>query len=305
VLVLLLTVVIWAANNVVAKLILREASPLLVALVRFTLAGFLFHLPVFLFLHRGEQRFSRSDWRRVLLLGVVGVTGSLVLNLMALRTTPATDVAVYNLTTPLFVLLLARVFFGERLTRSRIAGIVAAFAGAVLLAVGGAVGLGGGDLQGAIFVLTGSLIWSGYTLLGKELLARRSPLLLLSAVNLGALVAIWPVAGLFGAWAELPEVSSWSPQAWWAMAYLVLLMSTTSQLFYIMSIRDLHSSQVSALLYTGPLFTALISAVTIGELPTITTVVAGLLILAGVVLVNRRGGVRSAPRVRPSPASRP
>ncbi len=85
--------VIWAANNVVAKLIVREASPLLVALVRFTLAGLFFHLPVFLFLHRGEQRLNRDDAVRVVLLGAVGVAGSLVLSLMALRTTPATDVA--------------------------------------------------------------------------------------------------------------------------------------------------------------------------------------------------------------------
>ena len=292
--VLLITVVIWAANNVVAKLILREASPLLVALVRFTLAGLLFHLPVFLLLHRGEQRLSRNDAVRVLLLGVVGVAGSLVLSLLALRTTPATDVAVYNLTTPLFFLLLARIFFKERLNRERLIGIAAAFIGAAVLAIGGAVGLGGGDLLGAFYVLAGSLIWAGYTLLSKEILARRSPLLLLSAVNLAALVAIWPLGGVFGTLDELPSVLSWSPVAWLAMAYLVLLMSTTSQFLYIRSIRDLHSSQVSALLYTGPLFTALIAAFTIGEVPTVSTVVAGLLILAGVVMVNRRPAARSS-----------
>ncbi|MBA2450336.1 MAG: DMT family transporter [Chloroflexi bacterium] len=291
---LLLTVLIWAGNNIVSKIILLEASPILVALVRFTLAGLLFYLPVFLTLHRGEQRFARGDWPRLLLLGTVGVAGSLLLHLLGLRTTPATDAAIYSLMTPLFVLVLARLWFGERLNRVRMLGIAAALLGAALLAIGGAAGLGGGDLQGPLFLLSGSLVWSGYTVLSKEVLARRSPLLVLAAANLGAMAVIWPLAGLLGVWAELPRVLSWSPAAWGVMAYLVILMSMTSQWLYVRSLRDLRTSQVSALLYTQPLFTALMAAAVLGELPTSVTVVAGLLILAGVWLVNR-----------PMPARRP
>ena len=292
---LLITVVIWASNNIVSKIILREASPVLVALIRFTLAGLFFYLPVFLALHRGEQRFARSDWPRLLLLGMVGVTGSLVFSLLGLKTTPATDAAIYSLTTPLFVLVLARLWFGERLEPARMLGIGAAFLGAALLAIGGAVGLGGGDLQGALFLLGGSLIWSGYTLLSKEVLARRSPLLVLAAANLGAMVAIWPVAGLLGVWSELPSVLTWSPAAWLVMLYLIALMSTTSQWLYVRSLRDLRTGQVSALLYTQPLFTALIAAAVLGELPTPVTIVAGLLIVAGVWLVNRPAARQPAP----------
>jgi drug/metabolite transporter (DMT)-like permease len=92
-------------------------------------------------------------------------------------------------------------------------------------------------------------------------------------------------------------VLTWSPAAWLVMLYLVGLMSTTSQWLYVRSLRDLRTSQVSALLYTQPLFTALIAAAVLGELPTPVTIVAGLLIVAGVWLVNR-------PAVRqPSPAA--
>ena len=88
---LLLAVVIWAANNSLSKIILHEASPVLIALVRFTLAGLLFYLPVFFILHRGDQRFARADWPRLILLGAVGVAGSLVFSLLGLRTTPLTE----------------------------------------------------------------------------------------------------------------------------------------------------------------------------------------------------------------------
>src|SRR5439155_15419805 len=86
-----LTILIWASNNVVAKVIMRESSPVMVALLRFTLAGLLFYLPVFLTLHRGEQRFSRREWPRLVFIGAVGTTGSLLLYLLGLRTTPANE----------------------------------------------------------------------------------------------------------------------------------------------------------------------------------------------------------------------
>ena len=289
---LLLTVVVWASNNIVTKIILREASPGLVALVRFTLAGLLFYLPVFLTLHRGDQQFSRGDWPRLLLLGSVGVVGSLVLSLLGLRTTPATDTSVYQLTTPLFVLALAWLWFGERLNRVRATGIVAAFLGAALLAIGSAAGFGGGDLPGAVLILSSSIIWSGYTLLSKEILARRSPLLVLATANLVAMVAVWPVGGLLGVWDELPRVLDWSQSAWLVMAYNVCLMSMVSQWLYVRSIRDLRASQVSALLYTQPLFTALMAAAALGEVPSLLTLASGALILSGVWLVNRPIGRR-------------
>ena len=299
---LLVTVIIWASNNIVTKLILREASPGLVALVRFTLAGLLFYLPVFLALHRGEQRFARGDWPRLVLLGAVGVTGSLVLNLIGLRTTPATDTAVYQLTTPLYVVTLAWLLFGERMNRARAAGIAAAFLGAALLAVGSAAGFGGGDLPGALFVLASSVLWSGYTLLSKEVLARRSPLLVLATANLVAMVAIWPIGGLLGVWSELPHVPEWSMTAWLVMAYNVSLMSMASQWLYVRALRDLRASQVSALLYTQPLFTALMAAAALSEIPSVLTLVSGALILAGIWLVNRPTGRARLPAAPASSA---
>jgi drug/metabolite transporter (DMT)-like permease len=299
---LVLTIAIWSGHATVAKIIMREASPMLVAQVRFTLAGLFFFLPVFITLHRGEQRFSRSDWIGVLLLGVGGVGGSMLFYLLGLQTTPATDAAIYNLTTPLFVLVLARVWFGERLTVPRVLGIAVAFCGAAILVTGGSVGLGGGDLRGALYILVSALLWAGYTLLSKSLLARRSPLLVLAAASLAAMVAVWPMSGVFGVWAELPRVLTWSPTAWLIMLYLVVLMSMVSQWLYVLSIRDLHTSQVSALLYSGPFFTAVIAGVVLDERPTAITLLAGLLILGGVWLVNRPARTR-LPAATPTPAA--
>jgi drug/metabolite transporter (DMT)-like permease len=291
---LALTILIWSSNNIVGKMILREASPMMIALLRFTLAGLLFYLPVFLLLHRGEQRFSRADWQRLFLLGTAGTLGSLVFYLVGLRTTPAVEAGIYQVTTPLFVLVIARLWLGERLGRARIAGLTLATFGAAFLASGGgAVGLAGGDPLGVLFILTSNLTWAGYTILTKELLARRSPLLVVAAANLIATLMAWPAAALLGTLSELPSVLAWSPTAWLVMLYLVAFMSTSSQWLYLRCLREVPASQASAMLNLMPLFTAVMAAVFLGELPTLVTLAGGLAILAGVWLVNRPRGVRA------------
>ena len=298
---LALTIVIWSSNNIVGKLIMREASPMMVALLRFTLAGLFFYLPVFLVLHRGEQRFTTGEWQRLALLGIVGTLGSLVLYLMGLRTTPAVEAGIYQVTSPLFVVLLAWAWLGERLSRGRLLGVaIATLGAAVLVTGGGAIGLGGGDLPGALFILGSNLTWAGYTILIKELLARRSPLLVVAATNLIAALAIWPLAALSGTLAELPSVANWSPSAWLMMLYLVAFMSTSSQWLYLRCLREIPASQASTFMNLMPFFTAIEAAIFLGELPTPLTIGSGLLILLGVWLVNRPRRARPRPSV-PTP----
>jgi drug/metabolite transporter (DMT)-like permease len=292
---LVLTVAIWSSNNIVSKVIMQEASPPMVALVRFTLAGVFFYLPVFLALHHGRARFTKAEWPRLAVLGVVGTAGSLVLYLLGLKTIPATEAGIYQVTLPLFTVVIAWLWLGERLSRGRTVGVLLAAVGASALATGGAVGTGGGDpsgsptssMPGAFFILGSNLTWSVYTIVSKEILKRRSPLLVLAAANLLAAVAIWPAAGLLGVWPELPNVLNWSPTAWIVMLYLVALMSTSSQWLYVRCLREVRASQASASLYLMPFFTAIMAAVFLGEQPTPLTLIAGLLILVGVGLVNR------------------
>jgi drug/metabolite transporter (DMT)-like permease len=212
------------------------------------------------------------------------------------------EAGIYQVTTPLFAVVIAWAWLGERLSRGRLLGVAVATLGALVLVTGGgAAGLGGGDLPGALFILGSNLTWAGYTILIKELLARRSPLLVVAATNLIAAVAILPLAALFGTLGELPSLASWSPSAWMILVYLVAFMSTSSQWLYLRCLREIPASQASAFMNLMPFFTALEAAVFLGELPTPLTIGAGLLILLGVWLVNRPR--RAAPRPRSARAA--
>jgi drug/metabolite transporter (DMT)-like permease len=299
-----LVVLIWAGNTIVGKVMMREASPLLISLVRFSLMGLLFYLPAFLLLHRGAQRFTREEWVRVIVMGLVGTTGSQVLYMFGLRLTQATDAGIYQIVTPIFVVLIAWVWLGERLSRMRVAGIFLAAFGSLLLATGGGiVSVAGSEPLGAALIILSNLCWSFYTVLSKKVLARRSPLLVLAAANLVAGVAIWPISIAAGVLPELPGVLHWSPTAWLMLGYLTLLTGSSSQWLYFWSIREIGPSRVAAMLYLKPVFNGLLAAVFLAEAPTWLTFLCGGIILLGVWLVNRpqRAQVRQ-PAERPARA---
>jgi drug/metabolite transporter (DMT)-like permease len=292
-----LVVLLWAGNTIVSKYILREASPVLISLVRFQLVGVLFYIPVFLLLWRAGQRLTRREWPLLILLGLVGTTGSQVLFMIGLLTTPATEAGIYQIVTPIFVVLIAWLWIGERLSLTRIAGIGLACVGSVVLITdGGALALGGGDVLGSLLIMASNAAWAVYTVLSKRLVTRRSPLLVLTAANLTAMVAMWPIAGLMGVFDELPRVLEWSPTAWLVMVYLVAITGTLSQWLYQWTIRELGPSRVSAALYLKPVFVAALAVAFLAEEPTLVTLLSGLTILAGVWLVNRPRAPRAAER---------
>jgi drug/metabolite transporter (DMT)-like permease len=287
---LVLTMVMWSGNAIVSKIIMREASPVLVSMLRFTLAGLFFFLPVFLALHRGSQRFTRQEWPRVILLGAFGTAGSQALFMLGLNLIPATEAGIYQVTTPVFVVLIAWLWLHEGLSRLRAAGIVVAFLGATLLLTGGGgIALGTGHPLGALLMIMSDICWAWYTVMSKPVMTHRSPLLVLSAACLVAMITLWPASALLGVLPELPSVVNWSWQAWAVMAYLVFVQGTCSQWLYAWTIRELGPSRVSAAMYLKPLFIALMAIPFLGEEPTWLTVVSGVLILGGVWLVNRRG----------------
>jgi drug/metabolite transporter (DMT)-like permease len=284
---LLMTTAIWAGSNVVGKVILREASPLSVLMVRFTLATALFYLPAFLILHRGSGRFSHRQWGRVLVVGVLGA-GSQILMLIGLSVTAASEAGIYASIGPVFVAALAYLCFRDSLQRRQVIGIAVAMLGAITLATGGAdLQIGPGGLVGASLILGSALLWSGYTLLSHDLLVGRDPLLVVAAANLVAAIAIWSVAGWFGGWSDLGQILSWSPGSWLAMAYLVLMLSIASQCLYLEAVRDLPSARVAALLYLTPVFSTVLAVVFLEERPGLLMIGAGGVILLGVWLANQ------------------
>src|SRR3954466_754627 len=196
-LILLVTLVLWSGNWIVARAVRNDISPGLATVGR-VLIVITILLP---FTWRGLKQklpqLSRRDWLIIALLGLAGGGPHLGFQWLGLHFTAAASGTLSLSTTPIFILLLG-VVLGEHIRTRQWIGVAISFCGVALIATQGnpgALSFNVGDL----LALTSMVMWSGYTV---TLARRRDPLSVLELLTLicafGALFMIpWLVIEAF------------------------------------------------------------------------------------------------------------
>jgi drug/metabolite transporter (DMT)-like permease len=196
--VLLVTLVLWSGNWIVARAVRDDISPALATVGRvliviavllpFTLAG----------LRRKLPALTRRDWTIIALLGLAGGGPHVALQWLGLHYTTAASGVLYLSTTPVFILLM-QIPLGERITMRQWTGVAISFAGVAIIATQGnphALTFNIGDLC----ALASMMMWAGYTVLLGQ---RRDPLGVIELLTLvcsfgGLFMLPWLVAEAAG-----------------------------------------------------------------------------------------------------------
>lgn len=212
-----------------------------------------------------------------------GILGPVLL-LMGIEQMPAHQAGLLSNTETFFTVILAVLFFGDRLRRRDALAIVALIAGAAMVA-----GLTPATPMGIVFILAGALMWAVDNNVTQRL-SKRDPL---SIAAIKGLVA-GPVNLLIAAAMDisLPRGAATLGLA----AVIGLLTVGFSLVLFIYGLRHLGASRVSGLFATAPAFTVLISWLFLNESPTAWVIGGGALMFAGTILI-----LRSAPALKKEP----
>src|SRR6185369_7086192 len=152
---LVLTTFFWGGSFLFSKLGLREIPPTLFVFFRFTLAA----LIMLLAFHRRLDRLDRSTLRRGFIVGLaLGLTN--ISFVFGVKGTSISRAGVLNNLFVLFIPLITKVIWRDRIGRVNLLGIALAVAGIWLLATGGGVGFNRGDLISTVcaFFIAGHII---------------------------------------------------------------------------------------------------------------------------------------------------
>jgi drug/metabolite transporter (DMT)-like permease len=222
------------------------------------------------------------DWGVVALLGLLGNTlfhASLITGIH--RTSPANGAILVALS-PLLAALLARLLYGEPLGARRLAGIVLGFAGVALIVAHG--GHGPGSLVGDLLCLGASLAWALYTVIGKPLLARATPLAVTTWATCIGVIPLLP----FGA-SGLAEVrwSALSTGQWFLLAYLSMGTIALANLLWYVALARTATARVVAFSFFIPVVATTIGILAGQETVTVSLVLGAVAVLAGVALALR------------------
>lgn len=293
--------VLWGASWPAGRVIAQAMPPLAAAALRFLLAVLVL-LP---WMYRsgafaGLKHWPRQRWLGMVAAGAVGVFGYAAFFLIGLQHIPSGKAALVITLNPVVTLLLAAWLFQERINRVIGAGMLLAAAGAVTVITQGRplALLDGGVGVGELLILGCVACWVGYTLIARWLLTgvdALSATTISSCIGavmlLVASLAVEGTAGLQGAFRS-------GPQAWGAMAFLVLGATVLAYAWYFDGVKALGAGAASGYITLVPVFGVVFSALLLGETIDRFMLLGGTMAVAGTAVMN--WGRRSAPAAPPA-----
>jgi len=167
---------IWGVNFSIVKIALTDLAPLSFNSLRFSLASLF--LIAFLLIRERNLSVRKEDLWRLVLLGLIGNTIYQFLFINGISRTTAGNSSLILATTPIFVAVLSWILRVEKVQLRVWCGVLLSSLGIVLISLGAGkpLSMSSQSLIGDLFVLTGTICWSTYTVLSKPLLQRYSPL---------------------------------------------------------------------------------------------------------------------------------
>ncbi len=291
-LLLIAAVVIWGISFVATKLCLEYLTPPQIIAARLILA-----LPV-MFAVAGIKKLSfgfiRQYWKLTLGCGLV-LVAHLLIQIEGMKTTTATNTVWLITTIPVFILIFAFVFLGERITLRQGAGTaLAAFGVLVLVSRGNLGSLEFIKSYGDWMVLASCITWTIYTVLGKKI-ADSPPLAVTTAILAVAAIVVVPptlIQSGTAVYFTLP------PKIIIALLYLGIFCFGLAYWFWIEALKRKPAGKVGAYLYLEPLSTMIVAPMILDESITTSLIGGGIMVIIGVWLVEKRGKGLSLMRFR-------
>ncbi len=270
----------FGMSFVATKIALRGFEPLLIALLRFTLAGGI--LWALWRLRPTRERLTRADAGRLALMGFVSLTIYFSFENIGIAHTSASAAAILIATIPIFVAVLNEFTLHERNAARQWVGIGLSFAGIAALVLLGGSG-GGGGVLGNLLVLAASLSAGVYSIMARSLLAHRSALYVTTFQNLFGAAFMLPLALIEAA---VVGVRQPRPDAVGGVLFLTVVCSVLAYLLLNYAFRFIEASRLSVFINLTPIVGVAFAFVVLGERFSAGQAVAAAVVVAGVWLTN-------------------
>jgi drug/metabolite transporter (DMT)-like permease len=272
--------VVWGSTYLGIELAVRTMPPFLMASMRFLIAGPLLYVWATRRGDRSDRPTARHWLSAFLIAAPMLAIGNAAVG-WAEQTIDTGTASLIIASVPLWMALLDRVFYAQRLARTMVIGLIVGFGGVGLLVAPG--GSGAGDSR-AILLVFSSLAWALGSLYSRQAPQPQRPLVA-AAMQMTAGGLILAVVSAVSGEASGFHVSQVSLESWLGLAYLVVAGSLTAYTAYMWLLREVPTSLVGTYAYVNPVVAVMLGTVVLGEPLTWRMLVGGGVILASVALI--------------------
>jgi drug/metabolite transporter (DMT)-like permease len=285
-LLLALAVLCWAGNFVVGRWLRLSAPPVALTFWRWTVA--LAVLAPFTFSHlRGQWRGIRRSWKILCLLALFATVLQHIPIYWGLRDTTATNAALLNATSPIFIALASVTLLRHRPSAIAICGSLISFAGVLVIVSRGSLGalraleLNSGDA----WILLSALSWAGYTVCLRWRPAELRGLDLLTLIAAASVAMLGPLCVIEAAAGRVlvPTVESIA-----GIAYVGIVASVLAYIGWNHGVAQIGPARAGPFMYLMLVYTPILSILFLGERVELFHLAGATLIIAGIYLATIR-----------------
>lgn len=285
---LTMSALVWGGSIVGQKLALGAFSAVETSLFR-GIGALAILIPLWWWTEGGRTTFTARDLKLLSLLGL-GVLGNHLLTLFGLRYVGASTAGVLIGASPVITALLSSLLVRDIPFRKVAGGCAVSFAGVALVSgVGGDAPLGEHPWLGGTLVILGLVSWALYSIGGRQVMERLSPLTVNWTTLLLSLLLQIPLL-----WTDqkmlLTGPSAVPLSGWMTLLYLIVFATALGQQAWLYGVQGVGASRAGVFVNLIPVSALLLSAVVLGEPIGPRECLGILFILAGVWLVGRQSG---------------
>ncbi len=276
----------WGGNWVLARWIQNQFPPQTLSLLRWGSAA-LFLAPFAIAPTLRVWAKVRGEWKRLAILGAIGVTGFSSLSYTGLSFTTSINGSLLNTAAPVFILIMSALGFGERITRAEVAGVAVSIVGVVVIIARGsletfaAMQVNAGDA----IVMLAVLLWAVYTVLLRHWRIQLPPMVFLfttMVLSLPLPIATTALEYALGAPAPSPDTIGWL-----TIVYLGLFPSIGAYACWNFGVSRAGAARATLFQYLIPVFAAALAVTLLGEEIRLFHIAGAALIVGGLLLATR------------------
>ena len=293
---------VWGSTYLAIRVGVLEMPPLLMAAIRFLIAGAL------LFgwtLARGERRPSARQWLSISLLALLIFAVDYGLVFWAEQRVPSGVTAIMMATISAFMALSEIVFLRTQRLTLRLAAALLTGLGGVAVLVSHSLDLGGApiDAVGAAALLVGAVAWAV-----AAVVARVQPLPDSKFLSSGAQMLVGGLMLGLSSFA-LGEFKDFHPAAvsfaaWFSLAYLIVPGSIVAFTAYVWLLHHDSPTRVGTYAYVNPVVAVFVGYLMGGEALSARTLLGSLFVLVSVVMITTGKSKQSAAGSSAVPAAK-
>ena len=278
-----ITIIFWSLAYVFSRLAMQHFSPYPLGFLRYIVAS-AFLILVVIFMHITPPLIKDIPW--FIASGATGFFLYMVTFNKGTAMVPSATSSVIIATAPVITALLARLIYKEKLAVYQWIAIAIEFFGIIVLTIWG------GDFtinEGIIWLILASISLSCYNIMQRKMTKLYKPLTVTAYSIFAGTIMLCIFAPK--AYDEAKTAASIN------FVYILILGVLSSALAYIAWAQAFskakNTSSVSNYMFVTPFITAIFGFIFAGEVPDLSTVVGGTIIMCGVLLFFKNSLIRS------------